>query len=95
MAADRSRKDTADAEFKKAQRAEAGRKAMSDYEAEAAAERAKTARLRAARLARDAALPPVPPKAGVAKKRSAKQGKGASGKLSDWLDDQQKSGRNS
>ena len=93
--ADQSKKDTANAEFKKAQRAEAGKKALSDYEAEAAAERAKTARLRAARLARDAAQPAAPPKPAVAaKKKAAKKGKGASGKLSDWLDDQKKGGRN-
>jgi hypothetical protein len=92
--ADQSKKDTANAEFKKAQRAEDGRKAMSDYEAQAAAERTKTARLKAARLARDAALPVAAPKA-AAKKKSVKKGKGASGKLSDWLDDQEKSGRNS
>lgn len=93
--ADQSKKDTANAEFKKAQRAEDGRKAMSDYEAQAAAERTKTARLKAARLARDAALPVTPPKAAPKKKKSAKKGKGASGKLADWLDDQEKSGRNS
>ena len=81
-------------EFKKAQRAEDGRKAMSDYEAAAAAERAKTARLRAARLARDAALPVAPPKPAAARKKPAKAPKGSSAKLSDWLDEREKGGRN-
>lgn len=53
--ADNSKKDAADVQFRKVQRAEDGKKAMSDYEAEVAATRAKTARLRALRLARDAA----------------------------------------
>jgi hypothetical protein len=84
--ADHSKKDKANAEFKKAQRAEDGRSAMAEYEAQAAAQREKTLRLRALRLARDAA-----------KKKSAKStksGKGSPAKLSDWLVDQQKSGRN-
>jgi hypothetical protein len=94
--ADRSKRDTANAEFKKAQRAEDGKRAMSEYEAAAAAERVKTQRLREARLAREATLAEAPPKAGTtaksAKKSSAKKAKGASGKLADWLDDQQKGG---
>jgi hypothetical protein len=93
--ADHSKKDKANAEFKKAQRAEDGRSAMAEYEAQAAAQREKTLRLRALRLARDAALPAAPPVA--AKKKSAKStksGKGSPAKLSDWLVDQQKSGRN-
>jgi hypothetical protein len=56
--ADQSKKDPASAELKKAQRAADGKAAMAEYEAEAAAMRAKTERLRALRLARDAALPP-------------------------------------
>ena len=51
----RSKKDDAKAQFDKLQRAEDGKKALSEYEAEAVAVRAKTARLRALRLARDAA----------------------------------------
>jgi hypothetical protein len=93
--ADHSKKDTANAEFKKAQRAEDGKSAMAEYEAQAAAQREKTARLRALRLARDAAMPVPAPKATAAKKKAPKSGKGPSAKLSDWLDDQQKSGRNS
>lgn len=49
-----SRKHKADAQFRKMQRAEDGKKAMSEYEASAAAIRTKTARLKALRLARDA-----------------------------------------
>ena len=45
----------AEAQFKKAQRAVEGAQAMSEYNAEREAERAKTARLRAMRLAKEAA----------------------------------------
>jgi hypothetical protein len=45
----------AEAQFKKAQRATEGAKAMSEYIAERAAERAKTARLKELRLAKEAA----------------------------------------
>jgi hypothetical protein len=90
-----SKKDAANAEFKKAQRAQDGKRAMLDYEAEAAATRAKTERLRALRLARDAALPPEPPKAAAPKKKAAKSSAASSAKLADWLDDREKSGRES
>ena len=46
---------TKESEDKKEQRAREGAKAWADYQAEANATRAKTARLRALRLARDAA----------------------------------------
>lgn len=52
---DNPKVDRANAQFAKLQRAEDGKKAMSEYEAERAAVRAKTERLRALRLARDAA----------------------------------------
>jgi hypothetical protein len=97
--ANRSRKDEAQKQFKKVQRAEDGKKAMSEYESEAAATRAKTERLRALRLARDAAEKAASPsetttKGAVSpKKRSAKAKKGPSGTLSDWLKNQQASGR--
>jgi len=81
-------------EQKKARQAEDGRKAMHDYEAEAAAIRAKTERLRAQRLARDAAAPPAPVKV-PAKKAGKSAGKSAKAKarpLSAWLDDQKKDG---
>ena len=58
--ADNSKKDEAQRQFNKLQKAEDGKKAMSEYEAEAAAIRAKTERLRALRLARDAALEAAP-----------------------------------
>jgi hypothetical protein len=94
--ADRSSKDDAQKQFAKLQRAEDGKRAMADYEAEAAAMRAKTARLRELRLARDAevaatAPPPKPKKAAKAAK-AAKGGKADKGSLSDWLDEREGSG---
>jgi len=74
--ADDPKKNAANKEFKKARQAEEGRRAMLDYENAAIANRAKTARLRALRLARDAqeaaaaaAAPPVPVKKKAAKKK--------------------------
>ena len=92
--ADESKKDKADTEFKKLQRAEEGRRAMSDYEAEAAAERAKTARLKALRLAKEAeeAAKPKPP---APVKKAGKKTKAVPVKLSAWLDGQKNSGRSS
>ena len=55
--ADDVKNDKASADARKLQQAEDGKKAMLDYEAEAAALRAKTEKLRALRLARDAAMP--------------------------------------
>jgi hypothetical protein len=96
--ADHSKKDQANAQFKKTQRAEDGKKAMSEYEAEATAVRAKTERLKALRVAKEAADLAAAPaaKASVKKKKSAKKGKeeAASATLSDWLKDQRSSGRN-
>jgi hypothetical protein len=93
---DQSKKDKADAEFKKAQRAEDGKSAMAEYEAQAAAQREKTLRLRALRLARDAALPAAPiKKSAAAKKKAVKSSRGSPVKLAEWLEMQQKSGRNS
>ena len=54
MADDRERK-AAEAKFKKSERATEGAKAMSEYNAERQAERAKTARLKELRLAKEAA----------------------------------------
>jgi hypothetical protein len=95
--ADRSKKDEAQLQFNKLQKAEDGKKAMSEYEAQAAAIRAKTERLRALRLARDAAqeASPAPTKPAGAKKPSAKKKGGTSATLSDWLKSQQQSGRRS
>ena len=47
---------TADAQFKKTQREQDGKKAMAEYEANGLAMRAKTAKLRELRLARDVEL---------------------------------------
>jgi hypothetical protein len=54
MTDDRDRK-AAEAKFKKSERATDGAKAMSEYNAERQAERAKTVRLKALREAREAA----------------------------------------
>ena len=62
------RKDDAQKQFAKLQRAEDGKKAMAEYEAEAVALRAKTARLRALRLAREAEVAAAAPVAPVKKK---------------------------
>jgi hypothetical protein len=92
---DTSEKKEANAQFAKTQRQDDAKQAMAEYEAAAAATRAKTERLRALRLAREAASPPA-----AAKKRktaAAKKGKSgsaqSSGNLADWLDDQAKQGR--
>jgi hypothetical protein len=86
--ADKPNKHEANAQFAKIQRANDAKKATSEYESTAAALRAKTERLKALRLARDAAAPeqepaPVKPKA---KKKSKAS-------LSNWLDGQAKEGR--
>jgi hypothetical protein len=71
-----------------------GKNAMAEYEAQAQALRAKTERLRALRLAREAAEPaPAPKRVAARKTKSAKQTKGTSASLSAWLKDQQNSGR--
>jgi hypothetical protein len=92
--AEEVKNDKASAEARKMQQAEDGKKAMLDYEAQAAALRAKTEKLRAMRLARDAAEPPVPAKKKTsAAKKPAKAAKAKPRPLSDWLDDQRKDGR--
>jgi hypothetical protein len=73
--ADDSKKNAANNQFRKLRQAEEGKRAMTEYENNAIASRAKTARLRALRLARDAeeaaaaALAPPP----VKKKKVAKK----------------------
>ena len=74
--ADNPKTTAANKEFRKARQAEDGKRAMMDYENAAVAARAKTAKLRALRLARDAeeaaaaaAAPPVE----VKKKKAAKK----------------------
>jgi hypothetical protein len=95
-------RERAEAQFdKKLQAQQAGAKAMSEYEAAGAAVRAKTARLRALRLAKEAAdkeaagkapaAPSPAPKAAKAKKSPVEaQEKPA---LSDWLASQREQGR--
>jgi hypothetical protein len=91
--ADNPKVAQANSKFKKLQREEEAKKNLSDYEIDRAAVEAKTARLRAERLAREAVVaqssPPVP-----AKKKAVKKAKGKSESLSNWLKDQQSSGRN-
>ena len=72
--ADESKKQQADAQFRKIQRMEDGKKAMAEYEAGVTATRAKTAKLRELRLARDAAELAAAPVA-VAKSRPARKAK--------------------
>jgi hypothetical protein len=88
--AEKSNKHEANAQFAKIHRANDAKKAMSEYETAAVALRAKTERLKALRLARDAAAPAQAP---AAPKRKAK--KKGTGNLSDWLDGQAKEGRQS
>jgi hypothetical protein len=88
--AEKPDKHEANAQFAKIQRANDAKKATSEYEATAAALRLKTERLKALRLARDAA---EPVQVKTAPKRKAKTK--STGSLSDWLDGQAKEGRQS
>jgi hypothetical protein len=88
---EKSNKHEASAQFAKLQRANDAKKAASDYETAAVALRAKTERLKALRLERDAAAPPQQP---APVKRKAKK-KVQSGTFSEWLDGQDKEGRHS
>jgi hypothetical protein len=89
-----SDRDDASAQLKKVQKAEDGKRALAEYEAEGAAVRAKMARLKELRLARDAAAggPPAKVKKST-KKKSAAPEKREAGSLSDWLKDRENSGR--
>ncbi len=94
----KSDSDRANARFKKLQRPQDGKSAVSGYEAEQAAVRAKTERLRALRLAHEAANPPPakPVRAASANKTAAARKKAKSNAtLASWLDEQKNSGRNS
>jgi hypothetical protein len=91
-----SEKKEANAQPVTVQRLDESKQALAEYEAAAIAIRAKTERLRALRLARDAANPPEP----AAKKRKSatkkgKAGSETSGNLAAWLDEQAKQGRRS
>jgi len=95
---DNSKVDRANAQFAKLQRAEDGKKATTEYEAERIATLAKTERLKALRMARDsagqsAAPNPQDPVATVKKPPRKKRGKAKS--LAHWLNDQDGSGRRS
>ena len=91
---DRPKKDDAQAQFKKLQRAEDGKKAMAEYEAENLAIRAKTERLKAARLARDAAAAKTAAnEAASPAKKPAKKAKAKSSNLAEWLKDRKTDGR--
>ncbi len=91
--ADRSSKTDTQAQLQKMQRAEDGKKAMAEYEAEGAAMRAKTEKLRALRLAKEAADAAAAPKA--APKKAGRKTKTKAAPLSDWLKDRETGGRNS
>lgn len=88
--ADHAKKNPAHDQFK-VQRAEDAKKALSEYEADAASILAKTERLKALRLARDAAEGKAPQKTPSAKKKAAKPGKDKP-TLSQWLKDRQGAG---
>ena len=77
---------TADAQFKKTQREQDGKKAMIEYEAAVVAMRSKTAKLRALRLARDAELAAVNGSVAPIKIRKAKP---KAPTISDYRRDQQ------
>lgn len=86
--AEKSKKHEATAQFAKLQRANDAKTATAEYENAAAATRAKTERLKALRMARDAAAPP--PQPAVPKRKAKKKG---SDSLSEFLDGQAKEGR--
>jgi hypothetical protein len=87
--AEKSSKHEANAQFDKIQRANDAKSATAEYETAAAATRAKTARLKALRLARDAAAPPAPPPA-PKRKTKAK----STTTLATFFDGATKDGRN-
>jgi hypothetical protein len=80
-------KHEAATQLAKLQREQDAKKATSDYEIAAAEVRAKTERLKALRMARDAAAPPP----ATPKRQTRKNSKA---NLSNWLDGQAKEGRN-
>lgn len=81
--ADDSKKNAANNQFRKLRQAEEGKRAMTEYENAAIANRAKTARLRALRLARDAQeaaeLAANPPPPAAKKKKAVKKKEEAEG----------------
>ncbi len=93
--ADKSKVDRANAQFDKLQRAEDGKKAMSEYEAHRISEIAKTERLKALRMARDAAGEAAPAKPAATVKKPAKKKKATAASLSNWLSTRNGNGRRS
>jgi hypothetical protein len=91
--ADKSKKHDASVQFAKLHRAEDAKKAASEYETAATALRAKTERLKALRLARDAELAAAPKPSAPAKKTVVRKKKASTGSLSDWLNTEAKEGR--
>jgi hypothetical protein len=93
--ADKPNKYDASVQSGKLQRAEDAVRAVSEYEAAGAALRAKTERLKALRLAREAELATTAPKASTAARKTIAKKKKAStgGSLSDWLDREAQEGR--
>jgi len=73
-----------------------GQKSMAQYDADGRAVRANMEKLRALRLAKEAAdaaaAPPAPVKRTAGKKTNTKTEKAGPAKLSDWLANQQKGG---
>jgi len=83
--------------LRKLAQAEDAKKARAEYDAAAKATDANTARLRALRLEREAAAASAAAEAKPVKKKkaAAKKTKAPTAKLSEWLQDQKGSGRNS
>jgi hypothetical protein len=93
---DNPKRDAAEAQLRKVQRVEDGKRAMSEYEANVEATRIKTERLRALRLARDAAMGGPPPKKAPVKAAKAPAKKKAKAvPLAGYLKDREDSGRSS
>jgi hypothetical protein len=92
------RLSAAEIQFKKAQYAPAGKKALVQYEADALAASKKTERLKAMRLARDAEeaadRPSAPEKKRRAKKVEAGKVDDGGATLTNWWKDQREDGRN-
>jgi hypothetical protein len=94
--AENSGKNVVQVQFAKLQRANDAKQAMADYEAEAAAIRARTAQLRVLRLARAADLATTDAAAVPAAKttKAARKLKGAEGALADWINGRKAVGHN-
>jgi hypothetical protein len=90
---EKTRTPTGQAQFEKKQiNAREGQKAMADYDAEGRAMRANMEKLRALRLAKEAAEAAAAPAKAVKKAPAKKKKAEAPAKLSDWLAEQQKGG---